>query len=108
MSRKLEGCTILRKGLVDIVTNGDRAFMIGAEASKKRCGGMGDVLSGVLGSFVGFDCESKFKLDGKEFEIDSELLAAASASLLVRNASKLAYEEKGHAVICTDVIEKLI
>lgn len=52
ISRKISNTIILRKGLVDIITDGRQAFYVKTQGSLKRCGGQGDVLAGMLGTFT--------------------------------------------------------
>lgn len=49
LSLALGGVTILRKGEIDIICNGDSVYKLGIRGSPRRCGGQGDILSGCLG-----------------------------------------------------------
>jgi ATP-dependent NAD(P)H-hydrate dehydratase len=49
LSLTLGGVTILRKGEIDIICNGDSVYKLGIRGSPRRCGGQGDILSGCLG-----------------------------------------------------------
>jgi ATP-dependent NAD(P)H-hydrate dehydratase len=51
MSRLL-GCTIIRKGPLDLITDGKEALYVMTPGSLKRCGGIGDILAGVVGTFT--------------------------------------------------------
>ena len=51
VSQKLNGTVVLRKGLIDIITDGNKAFYVKSNGSLKRCGGQGDILAGTLGTF---------------------------------------------------------
>jgi ATP-dependent NAD(P)H-hydrate dehydratase len=52
VSKYLNYATIIRKGPVDIITNGKRAFLVGEKGSLKRCAGQGDLLAGLTGLYV--------------------------------------------------------
>jgi ATP-dependent NAD(P)H-hydrate dehydratase len=53
MSQSFFGnAVIVRKGIVDIITDGNEAFYVNTIGSSKRCGGIGDVLAGTIGSFI--------------------------------------------------------
>lgn len=54
LALRLNGVTILKKGLIDIITNGKLVLLVRTESALKRCGGQGDLLSGSLGTFVNF------------------------------------------------------
>lgn len=53
LAKSLGGVTILQKGATDLISNGEDVIRGEVEGGLKRCGGQGDVLSGVLGTFVG-------------------------------------------------------
>jgi ATP-dependent NAD(P)H-hydrate dehydratase len=48
----LLNCIVVRKGPVDIITDGKEAILVSQPGSLKRCGGIGDILSGVVGTFL--------------------------------------------------------
>jgi len=54
ISKLLNNTLIFRKGLIDVLSNGDETYFVGIEGSAKRCGGIGDILSGTLGTFMNY------------------------------------------------------
>jgi NAD(P)H-hydrate repair Nnr-like enzyme with NAD(P)H-hydrate dehydratase domain len=40
--------------MIDIITDGKEAFFVTTQGSMKRPGGIGDVLSGTIGTFIQF------------------------------------------------------
>ena len=97
LATRLGGITILRKGRIDVASNGHNAVFCNAQGSRRRVGGQGDILSGVCGTFVGWAAKKKplssqqQQQEGKEGEgenkgIDEEdsrrLLACLAASLV--------------------------
>lgn len=53
LSKALGGCTILQKDATDIIArDGFESITIDCEGSPKRCGGQGDILSGLVGTWV--------------------------------------------------------
>lgn len=52
LATKLGGVTILQKGEEDRITNGEEILINKEEGSVRRCGGQGDVLSGLVGTFL--------------------------------------------------------
>lgn len=56
MSKKLNGVTILQKGQHDLITvsvaERDETVVVDTEGGLKRCGGQGDILSGVTGTML--------------------------------------------------------
>ena len=45
------GSIVVRKGISDIITDGNEAYYVCEEGSLKRCGGIGDILAGTIASF---------------------------------------------------------
>ena len=59
----------MRKGLVDIVSDGDRTFLVTTAGGLKRCGGQGDVLAGTVGNFINYNYPlTNFKPVEKDFD----------------------------------------
>ena len=48
----LYGVTFVRKGPVDIVTDGRECLLVTTPGSLKRTGGIGDILAGTMATFV--------------------------------------------------------
>lgn len=51
MARSFGNAIIVRKGISDIITDGNEAYYVCEEGSLKRCGGIGDILAGTIASF---------------------------------------------------------
>ena len=52
LARQFGNARICRKGLTDIVTDGLKAYFVKETGSLKRCGGIGDILAGTIGTFT--------------------------------------------------------
>jgi len=92
----LGGVTVVRKGRVDIISNGDVAVACGAFGSPRRCGGQGDVLAGVTALFAGWARQAD----------EPDLVAAAyGACVLARRAAALAFAEHGRAMTTPDLFK---
>lgn len=52
LSKTLNNVNILHKGMVDVITNGITAYIVADQSAKKRCGGVGDILSGLTGLYA--------------------------------------------------------
>ncbi len=82
LADRLKNVTIIKKGKVDIVSDGRQTVYNDNESSLKRCGGVGDLLSGTLGSFL---CWSNLNQEKEQQYITrSNIIAAYSASYLLR------------------------
>ena len=51
LAKRLENVTILKKGKIDIISDGQEVVCNQTEGSLKRCGGIGYFLTGTLGLF---------------------------------------------------------
>jgi ATP-dependent NAD(P)H-hydrate dehydratase len=52
LAESLGGVTILQKGPKDLITNGKLTKHVSEAGALKRCGGQGDILSGLTGTFL--------------------------------------------------------
>ena len=105
MSKIFGGATIVKKGMVDIITDGNEAFYVATPGSLKRPGGIGDLLAGAIGAFSQF---SEGYRGSDELKSGNKMLpACVGASLMVRQASKQAYERKRHSMVTPDIFEEM-
>ncbi|MDD2655651.1 MAG: NAD(P)H-hydrate dehydratase [Candidatus ainarchaeum sp.] len=86
------GCTILKKGHVDVVSDGRRIALVKGGNAGLTKGGTGDVLAGLL-------CALYAKNGAME--------AAVAASRANKGAGELLFKEKGYAYCASDVAERL-
>lgn len=73
--------------------------MINEKGSQKRCGGIGDILSGLTGLYSYWGLES-----GQE---DGILQGMMLASLITKRASFLAFEEHYYSLTAPKIIDKI-
>lgn len=104
LSRELGGCTIflkvtLTQGPVDIISNGSRTIAVGTPGSRKRCGGIGDILSGTLSTTAHLAVANRVP--------EPLLEACVAGSLIVRRAASLAFEDKQWSLTAPDVLQTL-
>lgn len=71
------------------------------EGTPRRCGGLGDVLSGVIAAIISMH----FTL--KDYDNDYLNYCILFAGELVRKASRLAYEQKSRGMSALDVIANI-
>lgn len=91
------GVNLLIKGQVDVATDGKSVICIGEPGSKKRVGGQGDVLCGVLASTI-----HQAQLNGYDI-----VRALATASLIVRKSAFIAFTKKQRGFTTPDLIKAL-
>ncbi|KAM0683519.1 hypothetical protein MDAP_001088 [Mitosporidium daphniae] len=98
---------ILCKGEKDILIS-DQDFHVticGEMGSIRRCGGQGDILSGVLGTFCAWVFSSSLtSVPRSPLHIGSGIV---TASLLVRTCASLAFQKRAQSMLASDMIENL-
>lgn len=81
------------KGPTDIIKHNDKKIEINISSSLKRCGGQGDILSGLLATAL---------------SIESDVFKACiSACELMRKSSFDAYNKKGFSLITSDIFDSI-
>lgn len=93
---------ILRKGLIDIITDGKVVILVGTEGSPKRCGGIGDILDGVLAAYV-----SLMKNNEEEISRDSLLKCCAAACYFTKYAATRSFEKANLSLTACDILKEI-
>ena len=91
------GMTIVLKGSETVITDGTSVYVNKVGSPAMTCGGIGDTLSGVIGSLI---AQSRGNT-AKSVDI------AAAASYIVGEAGRKAAEIKGFHIIASDIIEQI-
>ena len=91
---------IFKKGLIDIITDGNSLLLVSNRSSIKRCGGIGDILTGVISAFISMS---------KKFIGSSEdiLLILSCAGYYTREITNKAFTSRGMSMIASDVINEM-
>jgi NAD(P)H-hydrate epimerase len=87
------GATILLKGPEDLISDGERYKINKTHNPGMAVGGTGDVLSGVVATFLGWGVEP--------------FRSACAGAFVNGMAGNLAVEERGYHIVATDVIEEI-
>ncbi len=87
------GITLLVKGQVDVISDGNRVKFNKIHNAGMTVGGTGDVLAGIAGELLAKGVEPFY--------------AAALAAYLNGSAGNLAFMEKWYSLLATDVVEKI-
>jgi len=93
-------CGIIIKGKEDVVIYGNEGYVNTTKGCIKRCGGIGDILSGVAAQYLALS----LKLPHQQITT-AQCLAAACA--LVREASRLAEQDRGISLTAPYIINNL-
>ena len=91
------GITIVLKSFETVITDGASVYVNKVGSPAMTCGGIGDTLSGVIGSLL---AQTRGK-DVKSVDI------AAAASFIVGHAGKKAAEIKGFHIVASDIVEQI-
>jgi ADP-dependent NAD(P)H-hydrate dehydratase len=91
------GLTIVLKGAETVISDGSDNYVNRTGSPGMTCGGIGDTLSGVIGTLIA----QASGTDLKSVEI------AAAASYVVGLAGKKAVSEKGFHIVATDIIDQI-
>ena len=82
---------MLIKGKRDVIIGKNKSFVVGVEGGNKRCGGIGDIVAGVASVCSLWDFEYGLPL----------------ASVIVREATRMAFAREGRGLTAPCVIEFL-
>ncbi|KAL9656178.1 hypothetical protein ABK040_007795 [Willaertia magna] len=107
VSKELGNVCIVRKGQVDLIAKGDNVISCELQnASPRRCGGQGDVLSGVLGTFCHW---ARWKRDDNNNESDEDrlMIACYCSCLLAKKAAQLAFQVHHRSTTTPNIIDCL-
>lgn len=110
------GVTILRKGEVDVISNGIATTSCDIAGSPRRCGGQGDVVSGLAGMFLSWVASAPRRAkalgaagagDGEADVAEQVVTAALGASALTRCAAETAFDSRGRSMTTPDLMSAL-
>lgn len=108
LSKAFGGVTIIQKGKVDYISNGQQTLISDGEGGLKRSGGQGDTLTGSLATLLAYRKAYLEKIWDHEGDMTpDELLTyvAYGGSAITRECSKLAFKEKGRSLQAADLTD---
>ena len=99
--------TIVLKGKEDIIGNTSTILQCKSEGSFRRCGGQGDMLSGVLSTFVSWVAVRRLNNISHIMEkYTDNILAGYSACIITRACNNAAFQLKARSMLTTDMISE--
>ncbi|KAI9272883.1 Ribokinase-like protein [Phascolomyces articulosus] len=124
LSKALGGVTIVQKGRVDLITNGQEGKQIfyhyenfvflfyrcETEGGLRRVGGQGDILSGTLGTFLAWGRlyeEGVWEHGNGVDPKDITMLAAWGACSLTRDSSRRAFQKYRRAMLTSHMLDEI-
>ncbi|KAI9306390.1 H-hydrate dehydratase [Cunninghamella echinulata] len=110
LSSALGGVTVVQKGSNDIIANEDHLFISDHPGGVKRMGGQGDILSGLIATFLAWGKGYEENLWEHDHSIDTKDLSAYAswcACTIVRESSRLAFEKYKRSVLTSHMLEEI-
>mmetsp|Transcript_20442 Transcript_20442/g.46186 ORF Transcript_20442/g.46186 Transcript_20442/m.46186 type:complete len:303 (+) Transcript_20442:425-1333(+) len=112
VSAALGNVPILLKGAADVTAQGGRLLQVsGEQGSPRRCGGMGDILSGATVVLLTWALRSDqgkgLETAGGELDFPQALWAAWAASILTKRSAAKAFSKHKRSTTAPDVLEEL-
>ncbi|CEF68612.1 ATP-dependent (S)-NAD(P)H-hydrate dehydratase [Strongyloides ratti] len=103
------GVIVMRKGVIDIISDGNLLQTGEMGGSPRRCGGQGDILSGAVAAFTYFLKKSQSTYDNIGYVNDNRTLidGVCAASDLIRYTAQKTFNDKGRSMTATDMIDKI-
>ncbi|ETO14199.1 hypothetical protein RFI_23168 [Reticulomyxa filosa] len=99
--------TILRKGVVDVVSDGKYFVVSCSPVSLRRCGGQGDVLAGTAGVWAHWAKQFVKENSSKNTLPSVGVISAYAGSFLLRHFAEAAFKRKHRSTLTTDIIEAI-
>jgi len=115
---------IVQKGNVDTIMHDRYTMRCEEEGGLKRSGGIGDVLAGTITAFMAWNAilekeettssDSYYNIDAKNnddtvynVECQQRVFASWTAAILVKKATRIAFQKKKRSMSALDVIEEI-
>jgi len=102
VAKQLGGVTVLRKGQVDQISDGNITFQCEANGGPRRCGGQGDITAGAVGTLL---CWGEEAAKTQKLIVPTTVLAGYGGVLLSKAANALAFERHKRSMVTSDMVE---
>ncbi|VDD76697.1 unnamed protein product [Mesocestoides corti] len=102
LASALGNLTIIRKGPMDVISNGEHLVICESEGSPRRCGGQGDLLSGAAAIFSHWFSRKSFTCS-----YSATMAASLAACLLTRRCANLAFSKHRRSTVTMKLIEEI-
>lgn len=113
LANAMGGVTIVRKGPIDIISDGHQALYVALEGAPRRCGGQGDVLTGAIGIVAAWNYIRQQKANDGDKDSSSdqrlkgELLAAYGGCVFVRQSAALSFQAHGRSMLASHLVDNM-
>lgn len=93
--------TVYLKGQKDVILRKFESFELNDPGTPRRCGGIGDILVGVISSIISMHGETDL------ISSDKIIQCLIISGKIVRKASEQAFVQKGRSMSAPDVIQNI-
>jgi len=100
LAKGLGNVTLVCKGSIDIITDGTGVISCKVQGGLRRCGGLGDVLAGTIGTFATWA-----DLGPRDSAVPPMMLAAYGGCFLTRDCANFCFREKGRSMVAADLVQ---
>ncbi|KAL3675425.1 hypothetical protein R1sor_025373 [Riccia sorocarpa] len=114
LAERMGGVTIVQKGKLDLISDGQQVVASDYFGSPRRCGGQGDVLSGSTALFFSWARQYLENEDSKSVASVKErissnpaIVGSLAGSLLLRKSAGVAFSKHKRSTLTTDIIDAL-
>lgn len=110
LAKAFGGVTIIQKGALDYISNGEETLVSDLEGGLKRSGGQGDTLTGSLGTLLAYRKAYMDRIWDHENDLKGPellMLAAFGGSSITRECSRLAFKKQGRSLQASDLTEEV-
>ena len=104
--KKLAGIVLVKKGHQDVIQSLSSGFKMECKeiGGLKRSGGLGDILSGIIGTFLAWN-SIKYKTGTNSQRLENVVLGSWMACCITKQATKKAFENKKRSMTAPDVLD---
>jgi len=106
LANALGNLTIIEKGEVDYITDGNHEVECSIQGGMRRCGGIGDVLAGAVACFASWSTLNP-TIEGGDTAYPLLVLAAYNGCALTRMATQDAFNKHKRAMVARDVVDSV-
>lgn len=108
LARALGYVTVLVKGKDDVISDGKSCVQCREQGCPRRCGGQGDVLAGMVGTFSHWSHTAS----GTDYPQSSSkhsptLIAALGGAMLTRRCARQAFRKCSRSMLTTDILKEV-
>jgi ATP-dependent NAD(P)H-hydrate dehydratase len=107
MAAKLEGVVVVRKGQIDVISDGSLVAICNIPGSPRRCGGQGDVLAGACGLYTHWSTLALARQKPLIPTVTPFFFAAYAACVVTRTASIITFRQLNRSMLTTDILNNL-